>query len=478
MTKKKILLYSKEKIEKTILEDKKKQIINPFAFFFKGNNNENKNELSEKEKEELDNLCKIENIENYLMQKIDNKQSTNPIQRIILDFIKKLNIEIIFSKITLILINNNNSIQIHINEILTKIKKNENTITSQFFLKDIYCLNIIYGKISFFNEKINNDHNVLSMSLLEDKTIDINFNFKEFQLDEQLFFSILSYIFSIKFKKEYDDIFNEQCINLKIKNYISLYNKINFPFIPTISIFTSEDRITLQLSDLKINEDLSNFSFFFNISLKNMFNDSILPLYEIKINKEKDKNYFQINLDSTINLSLDTYFVAFILNFYLKYDFKNNDKNNIYEENGNNNDNVFNCFNLNFQENLGVDLFIKDMTIKLNELNNSESKCYISNIYFPYNNIDENNEYFLSFDHLEILIDKNSDFLLFFLKYNPNQNTNVCNNELFEEETFYNIFEGQIDLLNNKQSKTLNLTIMKFNVALKDENTTINFFFF
>ena len=36
------------------------------------------------------------------------------------------------------------------------------------------------------------------MSLLEDKTIDINSNFKEFQLDDQLFSSILSYIFSIQ----------------------------------------------------------------------------------------------------------------------------------------------------------------------------------------------------------------------------------------------------------------------------------------
>ena len=43
-----------------------------------------------------------------------------------------------------------------------------------------------------------------------------------------------------------------------------------------MTIFISEDRITLKLSDLIINEDLSNFSFVFNISIKNRFNDSIL----------------------------------------------------------------------------------------------------------------------------------------------------------------------------------------------------------
>ncbi len=141
--KKKILLYSKEKIEKTIIDDKKKPILNPLAFFFGGNKNENKNELNQKEKEELDNLCKIENIENYL-KKVDNKQSTNPIQRIILDFIKILNIEILFSNITLSLINNTNSIKIYLDKILTKIKKNENIITSQFFLQDIKCDNTIW----------------------------------------------------------------------------------------------------------------------------------------------------------------------------------------------------------------------------------------------------------------------------------------------------------------------------------------------
>ena len=87
-------------------------------------------------------------------------------------------------------------------------------------------------------------------------------------------------------------------------------------------------------------------------------------------------------MDSPINLILDTYFFVFSLNFYLKYYFKNNDNNYIYEENDNNNDNGFNCFNLNFQENLGVDLFIKDVIIKLNELNNSESESYLSNFIF------------------------------------------------------------------------------------------------
>ena len=57
-----------------------------------------------------------------------------------------------------------------------------------------------------------------------------------------------------------------------------------------MTIFISEDRITLKLSDLIINEDLSNFSFVFNISIKNRFNDSILRIYEMKINKKKITN--------------------------------------------------------------------------------------------------------------------------------------------------------------------------------------------
>ena len=190
---------------------------------------------------------------------------------------------------------------------------------------------ILYGKFSLFNDTINNDDNILNISLLEDNSIDINFNFKDFQLDEQLFSFILSYLLSIKIQKKYDEIFNEQCINLKIKNYISLYNKIIFPFIPTISIFTSEDRITLKLSDLEIKEDSLNFSFCFNISLKNILGDDVLPLYKLQINKKKEDNNFNIYLDSPIKLTLNTYFLAFILNFYLKYDFKTKNNNSIYE---------------------------------------------------------------------------------------------------------------------------------------------------
>ena len=92
---KKILLYSKEKIEKSVIEYKKKPKLNPFAFFFGGNNNnENKNELNENEKEELNNLCKRENIENYLKGNIKNKKSSNPIENLIMTFTQKLIIEI------------------------------------------------------------------------------------------------------------------------------------------------------------------------------------------------------------------------------------------------------------------------------------------------------------------------------------------------------------------------------------------------
>ena len=81
---KKILLNSKDKIEKSILEYKKNPKFNHLNLF-SNSNKENKNELNENVQNDLNNICKIENIEDYLK---GNNISSNPITNILSDFIK------------------------------------------------------------------------------------------------------------------------------------------------------------------------------------------------------------------------------------------------------------------------------------------------------------------------------------------------------------------------------------------------------
>ena len=200
---KQILLYSKEKIEKDVIAFKKKPKLN-FAFLFGGNNNENKNELNEEEKNELDNLCKKENIEEFLKGNMKNKASLNPIENFFSNFMKKLFIEISLKTLKLSFIDDKDVLNIFFKEINVQFTKNEKIITSQISLNDIISIN----NISIFNER-NNEKNALIIKLLESKKIDINFNFKNININEEIFTFILFYFLSFGVSKKYNEIFKE-----------------------------------------------------------------------------------------------------------------------------------------------------------------------------------------------------------------------------------------------------------------------------
>ena len=444
INKKNILLYSKEKIEKNVIDNKKKAIINPFAFFFGGKKDEgNKNELTQNEKEDLEKLNTIENIEKYLNNKIEEQKSSNPILSKILIFIKKLKVKIQFPNISLKLINENESLKLSLINIEVELNKNQNIITSKLNLKDIISLN----NISFFNEKINDD-NALIISLSENETIDIKFNFNNIQLDENIFFFILVYFLSSEIQKKYEKIFKENVFELNINkdDIFGYLKKINFPSIPSLSIFNENDRINISLSNLDIKEDFSLISFCYHI---NNNKGDILPNYKFEISKEKEKNNFQFHLNEPIKLILNSIFVSFIMNVYTKINqinenFKNNNNNN------NNNENeIFNYFNFKFEKqfinireldykNFGFDFLLKELILELNE-----PKCISSlkilNLSFKYNNLKCN----LNSDLIHISTDKYSSLLLYILQYEPSEE--VFKIKLTDDE-FYEALNNHLDV--------------------------------
>ena len=483
LNKKNILLFSKEKIEKTVIENKNKGFGNFLALFRKKEEN---NQLTENEKEKLDNFFNIDNIENFLNDKIENKNS-NVILGKILTFMNNLIVYINFPNISLKLIDEKNELNLSLKEIEVTINKNSDFITSKFILKDIVYLN----DISFFNEKI--DENAFVISLLENGKIDVKFNFKNIQLDENIFIFILVYYLSSNVKKNFKKIFKENIINLNINkdDIFTSIEKINFPIIPSLSLFNKEDRITVSLKDVDVKKDFSNISF--NYHIKNNKGD-ILPLYNFKIIKEKDKNTFKFDLDKPLNLILNKAFVSFILNLYKKINKINED--NIPDNNNefvNDNDERFNYFNFNFEEkgfdireldyqSFNFDLQIKYLYIELNEMN-CQSKLKIKELNLKY----INQKFELKLDDIQIITDKKSSFLLYILQYEPESAKNIVKIKLTEKDFYEALKEvnPDSDFNSNNETKNLfndlflefNLLITKIILTFQDDDYVLNLVF-
>ena len=66
------LKATKKKVEKKILDDKNSNVLaNAFSFFFGGNKDEKKNELTDEEKKSLEEIYQIENINKFLNNEIE-----------------------------------------------------------------------------------------------------------------------------------------------------------------------------------------------------------------------------------------------------------------------------------------------------------------------------------------------------------------------------------------------------------------------
>ena len=135
-----LLKNTKEKVEKKVLDGKKGNVLaNAFSFFFGGSKTEEKKELTEEEKSNLENIYNQNEIYKYLSGKNENeKLNNNPIKEKLTKFISNLKINFNFSKFEIILINDEiNKCKLFIEGINLEIMKKLEEINIQINIKDI-----------------------------------------------------------------------------------------------------------------------------------------------------------------------------------------------------------------------------------------------------------------------------------------------------------------------------------------------------
>ena len=213
-----LLKNTKEKVEKKVLDGKKGNVLtNAFSFFFGGSKTEEKKELTEEEKSNLENIYSQNEIYKYLSGKNENaKLNNNPIKEKLTKFISNLKINFNFSKFEIILINDEiNKCKLFIEGINLEIMKKLEEINIQINIKDIGS-NL--GENLFGDRKKLNDNNDLIMiNISEKKKIKVDLGFNNIEFND----SILNFfiIFSSNIKlKEKTRIFKElKCPYIEIK---------------------------------------------------------------------------------------------------------------------------------------------------------------------------------------------------------------------------------------------------------------------
>ena len=201
-----LLQATKEKVEKKLLENKQgNKLANAFKFFFGGGgDDEEKKELTEEEKQALDNEYKRENIIDFLGNKKlkdkikDKENEDNKDENMIKkfkNFFNNISFNITLNKIDILLnyFYSNHSIYIkNINSILDINKANE-TKNFLFTIEDIG-----YDEKNSIFKNIINGNEVIKVSK-NNNIYEINFNFKNFEINEQIVLYIINFYFSLHY---------------------------------------------------------------------------------------------------------------------------------------------------------------------------------------------------------------------------------------------------------------------------------------
>ena len=193
------LKATKKKVEKMILVDKNSNVLaNAFSFFFGAKKEEKKNELSEEEKQIMDEIYKDQNIIKYLNNDVDNKSNNfDTILEKFKSFLSNVTFNFEFSNIQMN-INNNNQIY-DVNFFINSLKFNLNYSDKQFDF--IFSIGDIGSKInnSFFQKKKSQNAIVFIKDI--NNSFDLKFGFENIELKLEDFLGIFIFLNSVKTKK-------------------------------------------------------------------------------------------------------------------------------------------------------------------------------------------------------------------------------------------------------------------------------------
>lgn len=509
------LKSTKEKAENKVLENKKGGVLkNAFSFFF-GAQNEEKEELTEEEKEISNEIYKEENIIKYLSgNSNDNKKANlNTVIDKVIKFLSNVSIDVNIAKLELIIQNIN--IGNKQNLFVKGMKMNMNYINKEFdFSFSINDIGYEQDK-SFFGEKDKLDlSDAIDFKRDKNNLISLSFGFKNIELNEELFMCLITFFNSIKTKKRYK-LFHEKKYILideqkekeaqekkneimkNIKNF-SFMNDFKLSNIPSFSIISKDNKVEVNIKNYALTENSLNFT----VNIKDSFG---VILNDFTCSPKIENNKFVFHLDSPMNIILSSESTkCFFLN-YLRYQKELSNKND--DKNSKEKGGEAELFKFNFtsyqnidlgdidMNNYSADIMIKKINIQIfEEKEKYQSSFVIDQFKFLYEkkNLDISLNkfiitsnlmstmilYFLDFEspllskYKEIISFKNGDINELLSNFNINQDKDDNDNDICEIKNDFNYSKLLKDILNNFNFK---LNIFSFVFQANNLVMSLNF---
>ena len=458
-----ILKATKKEVEKKILNDKNSNVLaNAFSFFFGAKKEDKKDELTEEEKQIMEDIYKEENIFKYLNNEIGNtSNSFNIIFEKIKSFFSKISINFDFNELQVNLKNENklHDFNFFMKALKFEINYIENNLDFKLYISDIGFKN----NISLFLKK-NSQHSII-ISRDKEGAIELKLGFETIQINLEEFKGIFIFMNSIKTEKRrkifYDklNIVNQErnkdfinqiknnIINFSFRNFFKLSN------IPSLSILAKDNNIEMNIFDYSLEENSIKFHININDSYGKIINDLYMKL------ELKENNLF-VPIEAPIEITFQKEFFLNAITYYFEY------KKEIVKVNQNNNENLLvkpdklfefnNIYESDNFEMLDISEYNLNISIKKIEIKVYKEKTELENSFFI-NDIQllyDKNKFDFNFNKTTLFIDLKSSLF----------------SDLFNAET-QNIDKDSI----NKQEKLIEAKNIYENTAADDPLNKFNF---
>ena len=458
-----ILKATKKEVEKKILNDKNSNVLaNAFSFFFGAKKEDKKDELTEEEKQIMEDIYKEENIFKYLNNEIGNtSNSFNIIFEKIKAFFSKISINFDFNELQVNLKNENklHDFNFFMKALKFEINYIENNLDFKLYISDIGFKN----NISLFLKK-NSQHSII-ISRDKEGAIELKLGFETIQINLEEFKGIFIFMNSIKTKKRrkifYDklNIVNQErnkdfinqiknnIINFSFRNFFKLSN------IPSLSILAKDNNIEINIFDYSLEENSIKFHININDSYGKIINDLYMKL------ELKENNLF-VPIEAPIEITFQKEFFLNAITYYFEY------KKEIVKVNQNNNENLLvkpdklfefnNIYESDNFEMLDISEYNLNISIKKIEIKVYKEKTELENSFFI-NDIQllyDKNKFDFNFNKTTLFIDLKSSLF----------------SDLFNAET-QNIDKDSI----NKQEQLIEAKNIYENTAADDPLNKFNF---
>ena len=493
-----ILKATKKEVEKKILNDKNSNVLaNAFSFFFGAKKEDKKDELTEEEKQIMEDIYKEENIFKYINNEIGNtSNSFNIIFEKIKAFFSKISINFDFNELQVNLKNENklHDFNFFMKALKFEINYIENNIDFKLYISDIGFKN----NISLFLKK-NSQHSI-KISRDKEGAIELKLGFETIQINLEEFKGIFIFMNSIKTEKRrkifYDklNIVNQErnkdfinqiknnIINFSFRNFFKLSN------IPSLSILAKDNNIEMNIFDYSLEENSIKFHININDSYGKIINDLYMKL------ELKENNLF-VPIEAPIEITFQKEFFLNAITYYFEY------KKEIVKVNQNNNENLLvkpdklfefnNIYESDNFEMLDISEYNLNISIKKIEIKVYKEKTELENSFFI-NDIQllyDKNKFDFNFNKTTLFIDlKSSLFSDLFNAETQNIDKDSINKQeqLIEEKNIYENtaaddplnkfnFNGKdiiIELKSDKPLISLNLNNIK--LYKNEDNKNIN----